>query len=145
MTEQHWTPESPCTSCGSVSNTGHSSWCPNAGLYDEDGNAIPAVSEQPTYINIGPEAFTDGLAISYKGEIYYKSCDALVVENNDGSSTHCVKRVNHPKDHIHEDYEGNVREVHEDGMGYDLILVEEQPQPPEVVSDGDDGDFPAEG
>lgn len=56
---------------------------------------------------IGPECFasTDDTVISWKGVNYYQACDELVVAGPKGSSTHCVKRVDHPGD-IHEDYDG---------------------------------------
>lgn len=61
-------------------------------------------------IDIGPECFANGEAtiISYKGENYYKTCDALVIEGL-GSRSYCVKRCGHGGD-IHEDFDGMTRE-----------------------------------
>lgn len=54
------------------------------------------------------QAFTNGDVIGYKGENYYRACDAFVANNDDGGQAFCVKRVNHPG-HIHEAYDGRVR------------------------------------
>jgi hypothetical protein len=54
---------------------------------------------------LGPECFTDGDVISYKGENYYRACNVLVSDLEDGGQSHCVKRVNHPSKQ-HEDYDG---------------------------------------
>lgn len=62
-----------------------------------------------TYTDIGVECFTDGLVISYKGENYYKACDAFVHDLEDGGQAFCVKRMNHPTE-IHESYDGTTRE-----------------------------------
>ena len=61
------------------------------------------------YINIGPECFSDkaGHVISYKGSNFYKACDRIV-KVNIYSTTHCVKRINHPNDC--EDFVGNTKE-----------------------------------
>lgn len=66
------------------------------------------------YIDIAPECFSDGLVISYKGANYYKACDAFVYEDSEGSSSHCVKRVNHSGP-LHEDYEGRTKEEDPNG------------------------------
>lgn len=61
---------------------------------------------------IGPECFSDkeGTVISYKGEHYYKACNAFVKDNPDGGQSFCVKRVNHPgRLRIHESYDGTIR------------------------------------
>ena len=62
-------------------------------------------------IDIGPQCFTDGdeEVINYKGDNYYKAFDAVVVVNEDGSTSHCVKRVNHPGN-VHEDFYGVINE-----------------------------------
>lgn len=56
---------------------------------------------------IGPECFSnkERTVISWKGENFYKACDALVVEHPDGGASHCVKRVGHPSI-IHESFDG---------------------------------------
>lgn len=61
------------------------------------------------YTVLGPELFTNGDVISYKGENYYRACDYPVAQVG-GSQTHCVKRVGHPS-HIHEDYDGRIKSV----------------------------------
>lgn len=58
-------------------------------------------------ITIGDECFTNGEVISYKGENYYKACDTPVKNNEDGSTSHCVRRVGHPG-LLHEAYDGSV-------------------------------------
>lgn len=63
------------------------------------------------YEVLAPECFTNGKVIAYKGENYYKACDALVMITHDGEQVHCVKRVGHPS-LDHEDYHGNVRRSH---------------------------------
>jgi hypothetical protein len=66
--------------------------------------------KKPTdnYTVLGPELFTNGDVISYKGENYYRACDERVTTMADGGQSFCVKRVNHPGK-IHEDYEGRIR------------------------------------
>jgi len=71
------------------------------------------MNEPPPYNNeryedIGPECFTDGFVISYKGENYYRACGAVVLWKEGGATTSCVKRVGHPGS-IHEDYQGFTR------------------------------------
>lgn len=61
--------------------------------------------EDGSYLTIGPECFTDGKVISYKGANYYKACDAWVRDLPNGGQSHCVSRVGHPS-HLHEDSEG---------------------------------------
>lgn len=39
----YWTPTNPCKYCGATSNTTHHPICRDAGLYDKEGHAIPAV------------------------------------------------------------------------------------------------------
>lgn len=62
-------------------------------------------------VDIGPECFadTDAAVISYKGDNYYRACDAFVVDLEDGGQAFCVKRVGHPGK-IHEAYYGETRE-----------------------------------
>lgn len=60
------------------------------------------------YIDLGPEMFTDGKVICYKGEYYYRSCDAFVCHNREGGQSFCVKRVGHPS-MDHEAYDGTKR------------------------------------
>lgn len=55
----------------------------------------------------------DESVINWKGDNFYRSCDALVMEMPDGGATYCVKRADHPGD-IHEDYDG-VRKTDEKG------------------------------
>lgn len=57
------------------------------------------------YTMLGPECFTDGDVISYKGENYYRACNVFVADLEDGGQSHCVKRVGHPSKQ-HEDYDG---------------------------------------
>lgn len=58
--------------------------------------------------DIGPECFTDGDVISYKGENFYRACGAWVCDNPEGGAAFCVKRVGHPGD-LHESYKGVLR------------------------------------
>lgn len=60
-------------------------------------------------VDIGPECFTNGEVISYKGQNYFLSCAEYVSDLDDGGQSFCVKRINHPG-HIHEDYAGTTRE-----------------------------------
>lgn len=60
----------------------------------------------PQFISIADECFTDGDVISYKGENYYRACDHFVKDLDGGGASYCVKRVNHPG-LMHEDYYGN--------------------------------------
>lgn len=60
------------------------------------------------FTDIGPECFTNGLVISYKGENYYKACDTFVYDRKEGGQSFCVKRVGHPGK-IHEAYDGVTR------------------------------------
>lgn len=57
------------------------------------------------FIDIGPQCFTDGDVISYKGENFYRACGELVAELEGGGRSHCVKRIGHPGNQ-HEDYDG---------------------------------------
>lgn len=50
-------------------------------------------------------ADTEKTFIGWEGDWYYRGCGEPVVTNEDGSGSHCVKRVDHPGD-IHEDYNG---------------------------------------
>jgi hypothetical protein len=69
------------------------------------------VSQPSTnYTDIGPECFTNGEVISYKGENYYKACDVFVADLPDGGQCFCVKRVGHPG-LVHESYDGLKRGV----------------------------------
>lgn len=61
-----------------------------------------------SFIDIGPECFTDGDVISYKGQNFYRACDAFVSDLPDGGQSFCVKRVGHPGK-THEDYEGRAK------------------------------------
>lgn len=61
------------------------------------------------YTDIGPECFTNGNVISYKGENYYRACDAFVTDRPEGGQSFCVKRVDHPGT-IHEAYDGTIRD-----------------------------------
>lgn len=63
-----------------------------------------------TYEDIGPEAFTNGLVISYKGANYYKACDEFVADTLSGGQEFCVKRVNHGG-FVHEAYDGTQRDL----------------------------------
>jgi phosphoribosylpyrophosphate synthetase len=74
---------------------------------DESGEVAEDVSYD--YTVIGPECFVDGVVISYKGENYYKSCDAFVYDREDGGQSFCVLRVNHHGT-IHEAYDGKLRD-----------------------------------
>ncbi len=65
-------------------------------------------SNHDDFLTIGPECFTDGLVISYKGDNYYKACDVYVKEHDDGGISYCVKRVDHPGN-THESYDGEIR------------------------------------
>lgn len=60
---------------------------------------------------VPPQAFMNDEAtvICLEGENFYKACDALVRDFDDGQ-THCVKRVGHPSVQ-HEDYEGRTLPV----------------------------------
>lgn len=79
-----------------------------AELVPPDTKAYP--HKDGPYMNIGPEAFTDGDVISYKGENYYRACDIWVSDMIGGGQSFCVKRVNHPGKY-HEDFEGVTRHV----------------------------------
>lgn len=62
-------------------------------------------------IPIGDECFAAGdeTIISYKGENFYKACNAFVVDFLPwGGTAFCVKRVGHPGK-MHESYEGATR------------------------------------
>lgn len=61
-------------------------------------------------VDIGPECFTNGEVISYKGENYLKACDKFVADHADGSRTFCVRRKGHPGG-VHEDYDGVLKFV----------------------------------
>lgn len=66
-------------------------------------------------VDIGPEAFTNGEVISYKGDNYYRACDTLVThQEGNGGKSFCVKRIGHPGK-LHEDYYGNMRSEDVDG------------------------------
>lgn len=69
--------------------------------------------EVGTYLVKGAFANADESVINWQGLNYYRACDETVVQNADGSSTHCVKRQDHPGD-IHEDYDG-VRKTDDKG------------------------------
>lgn len=55
-------------------------------------------------IDIGPECFTNGNVISYKGENYYRACGSFVANLPEGGQSYCVKRVDHYGPH--ENYDG---------------------------------------
>lgn len=60
---------------------------------------------------LGPECFTDGAVIWYRGENYYRACNEFVYEPADGGQAFCVRRVGHHGD-VHEAYDGvEVRKV----------------------------------
>jgi hypothetical protein len=63
------------------------------------------------FIDIGPECFAtaDATVISYKGDNYYRACDVVVGDNEEGGQKFCVKRVGHPGK-THEAYDGATRE-----------------------------------
>lgn len=67
-----------------------------------------SVSGNGPFVDIGPEAFTDGRVISYKGANFYKACDEFVCDTFDGGQSFCVKRVDHPG-RTHEAYNGAIR------------------------------------
>lgn len=46
--------------------------------------------------------------MNWAGENFYKACGFPVVENEDGSGSSCVKRIDHPGI-VHEDFEGKKR------------------------------------
>lgn len=50
---------------------------------------------------------TDGSVISYNGANYYRACGIGVRRRTDGTTSHCVRRSNHPGV-LHEDYDGDV-------------------------------------
>jgi hypothetical protein len=60
------------------------------------------------FTEIGPECFTYGNVISYKGENFYRACGAWVCDNLEGGASFCVKRAGHPGD-LHESYTGVLR------------------------------------
>jgi len=64
------------------------------------------------FIDLGPELFADNMraVISWSGENYYRGCGAQVRENEDGSTSHCVKPNNHSS-LTHEDFDGNTTET----------------------------------
>jgi hypothetical protein len=68
------------------------------------------------------EMFADGelKVISYKGENYYRGCNAYVMQHDDGSTSHCVKPVDHTSPE-HEDYYGNRRLDY----GFQTLTLEE--------------------
>ncbi len=45
--KQFWSKENPCM-CGATSNTSHSLFCGNTGLYDDQGKAIPTDPADPS-------------------------------------------------------------------------------------------------
>lgn len=77
---------------------------------DESVSAAEVVEGGDT-TKLGPEMFTDGNVISYKGENYFKACSAFVSDRRDGGQTFCVKRVGHDPKNNHEDYNGLLREI----------------------------------
>lgn len=74
----------------------------------EDVKIVPTTQAgtegMETYTTLGPECFTDGLVISYKGENYYKACGAFITDREDGGQSFCVRRVGHS--YGHENYNG---------------------------------------
>jgi len=81
------------------------------------------------YIDIGPECFTNGNVISYKGENYYRACDAFVNDRSEeGGQSFCVKRVDHPGT-IHEAYDGTIRDEK-------ILVVPQLPHSKACVPDG---------
>lgn len=62
------------------------------------------------FISIGPEAFANKelTVIAYKGENFYRAC-GVIVKVTRYSTSHCVKRVDHPGE-IHEDWDGNTKD-----------------------------------
>lgn len=62
----------------------------------------------PEFKDLGPELFiVDGDVISYKGENFYRACNAFVRDLPDGGQSFCVKRVGHPGG-VHEAYDGSL-------------------------------------
>lgn len=59
-------------------------------------------------IRIACWCFISGNIISYKGQYYYRACDAFVADNPEGGQAYCVKRVDHPGT-IHEAYDGRTK------------------------------------
>ncbi len=57
---------------------------------------------------IGPECFTNGNVISYKGENYFRACEKFVYDRPDGVQSFCIKRVGHPGN-FHEAYDGTTK------------------------------------
>lgn len=74
----------------------------------------PAPEESmDNYIDIGPECFTNGNVISFKGENYYRACNEFVSDLPDGGQSFCVKRVGHAGN-MHEDYDNRATWKEED-------------------------------
>lgn len=59
-------------------------------------------------IDIGPEAFTNGTVINYRGDNFYKGCDRWVRDLPEGGQSFCVRREGHSGS-VHEDYDGATR------------------------------------
>ncbi len=70
-------------------------------------------AENFNIVDIGPECFaaSDLSVISWKGENYYRMCGHVVRTIGVGGYSHCVKPRHHPNP-THEDYFGNVKDVH---------------------------------
>lgn len=84
--------------------------CHQAVSYFQKDVEVKGKAWSPSFIDIGPECFSDmdRTVICWKGENFYRACDAVVISHTlNGGRTHCVKRVGHPGEY-HEDFDGNV-------------------------------------
>lgn len=72
----------------------------------------------------GAFAEEDKRTINWEGENYYRGCGESVLTRPDGSSSTCVKRLDHPGD-IHEDFDGH-RKAEKSGK---MIIVVSFDQP----------------
>lgn len=77
---------------------------------DEHCPVHEAKDVDSSYTVIGPKCFTDGKVISYKGENYYKTCDAYVYDHEGGGQSFCVLRLGHPNKY-HEAYDGHLKAI----------------------------------
>lgn len=67
---------------------------------NEDTTPLPKASPAPSgfYSTIGPECFTDGYVISYKGQEYIKTCGSFVADLLGGGQAFCTLSYDHPGD-----------------------------------------------
>lgn len=94
--------------CTGIFDSERASSIGNALLEKIKTDKFPASEFTGQLIDIGPEAFTNGEVINYKGANFYRACDAWVSNLENGGKSFCVKRVDHPGD-FHEDYNGLIR------------------------------------